>query len=148
MSRMDKELTEQQKKFCVEYLNNNCNGLHAALAAGYAPDKAKSMACSLLRRPHIRIYMDKAMEQLSKEKLAAKEWVLKKLVKVVDICIPESAEIQEHIKARDGIAALSEINKMEGYYLKEPPSDGPTEEEIAAAKKVLADAVEKHKRPY
>jgi len=52
------ELTEQQKKFCCEYVVD-WNGARAAREAGYAENSAKEQASRLLTKDNIKAYIDK-----------------------------------------------------------------------------------------
>lgn len=141
------KLTDQQKKFCLHYLSNGLDKYKAAIDAKYSPHMARERGSKLLAKPHIKIYIERAMEQLNMKEMITVDWKMGKLKKIVDLCAPDSAVHKDDIDAKPAISAIAELNKMQGHYSKES-GDGPTDEEIAAAKAVLDAAVMARKKEY
>lgn len=117
------ELTEQQLKFCEEYLINGGVARPAAIKAEYAENSAATTAHYLLNKTAVRNYLDKRIREVTKniqEKTQVTfDYKISKLKKVVDLTIPEEAETMKQIGAREGIAAIGELNKMQGHYAVE-----------------------------
>jgi phage terminase small subunit len=53
MSDMKSTLSERQLAFCIEYIKDS-NGMQAAIRAGYSKKTARTQACDILTRPHIK----------------------------------------------------------------------------------------------
>ncbi len=51
-------LTDQQKLFCMEYVNNGFNGEQAAISAGYSANSAGEQASRLLTYVNLQEYLD------------------------------------------------------------------------------------------
>ena len=60
---MNNELTAQQKRFCVEYIQNKRNGTQAAIVAGYSKKTAHVQASQLLKKLKIRAYIEKLFSE-------------------------------------------------------------------------------------
>lgn len=71
--------TLKENLFVYEYLKNFEAG-KSAVAAGYSPATASSIASQVLRRPHIKLMIaDAKRERLRKSKIDA-QWVLDQLI--------------------------------------------------------------------
>ncbi len=64
MPRYQNKLTDQQKRFCDEYMVD-LNGKQAAIRAGYKPKSAESQASRLLRNAKVRAHIDKLIAEAS-----------------------------------------------------------------------------------
>lgn len=73
--------TEQQKKFCDEYLID-CNGRRAAMAAGYSTKSADQMGYQLLKHPLVREYLRKGIQKNTKRNNISADRVLQEIAKV------------------------------------------------------------------
>ncbi len=84
MTAPDKELTMKQRLFVEAYFKTNYNATEAARLAGYGGNNLNRVGHELLQKPHIKA----AMEELSRKKIeevsVSAEYVLRKLVKVVE----------------------------------------------------------------
>ena len=60
------KLTAKQKKFCHEYLKD-LNATQAAIRAGYSEDTAAEIGYENLRKPQIKIFIDKQLEEVMEE---------------------------------------------------------------------------------
>lgn len=61
------KLNDKQKQFVKEYFNNGFNARNAAVVAGYSEKTADSIGCQLLRKPHIKKYINDIQKQLANE---------------------------------------------------------------------------------
>lgn len=75
-------MTDKQKRFCDEYLID-CNATQAAIRAGYSPKTAYSIGEENLKKPELKTYIDKRLEQLHSEKTADAQEVLEYLTSVM-----------------------------------------------------------------
>lgn len=75
----DNKLTEQQMKFCEEYVNNGNNGTKAAIDSGYSAHSASVQASRLLGKEKINDYINKlkedAMNELGLDSSQVIRWV-------------------------------------------------------------------------
>lgn len=62
---MTKKLTAKQQRFCEEYVID-WNGTRAVIAAGYSENAAAEIAYEYLRKPHIKEYINKIRNDLSR----------------------------------------------------------------------------------
>ncbi|MCP4266229.1 MAG: terminase small subunit [Candidatus Brocadiaceae bacterium] len=71
-----KELTEQQRAFCDEYIRNNFNAKQAAITAGYSEKTAEVKGSQLLSIVKVRDYTKNRINELldNREELQ-KEWI-------------------------------------------------------------------------
>lgn len=78
----DKKMTAKQKRFCDEYLID-LNATQAAIKAGYSKKTAAVIATENLRKPNIKEYIDKRMEEKEKSLIADQDEVLRYLTSVL-----------------------------------------------------------------
>ena len=76
------ELTAKQKRFCDEYLID-LNATQAAIRAGYSEKTAAVIATENLRKPNIKEYIEKRMEEKEKSLIADQDEVMKYLSAVM-----------------------------------------------------------------
>lgn len=111
-------LNEKQKRFCEEYVTDT-NGTQAAIRAGYSEKTAYSIGFDLLKKPEIKEVIKNHREMTTEKTQITFEWKLDKLRNVVDVT---SAMVQDRLgnpkmsDAKTLIAALAELNKMQGHY--------------------------------
>lgn len=74
-------MTLKQKRFCDEYIRTG-NGTASAIAAGYNPKCANSIASENLTKPIIRAYVAKRLEELDLLSMMQQKEVLQGLTKV------------------------------------------------------------------
>jgi len=105
------ELTEMQRRFC-EYLVTNegrTTGKDAAIAAGYAPARAKIEASELQSDPKIQMYLTKRMNEVNKAFVVNRHNYLKRqinLSKMVEEGHPHAAKaapFESHIAKAMGL---------------------------------------------
>ncbi len=116
-----KYLTLKQKKFCFEYLKLK-NAKQAALNAGFNA----SYSVGLLNKPIIKGYIKYLMEKVEQQSMIDAAWKREQLKKIVDNCLntesgPALARQNEHsaIDPKSALAAIAEMNKMDGTYAPE-----------------------------
>ena len=75
-------MTEKQKRFCDEYLID-CNATQAAIRAGYSKKSAAIIGSSSLKKPELKAYINKQLEQLHEKNIADSREVLEYLTSVM-----------------------------------------------------------------
>lgn len=75
------KLTSKQKRFIEEYLID-LNATQAAIRAGYSPATAHSIGSENLKKPEIRVHVDKALAERSKRTGINADRVLMELAKL------------------------------------------------------------------
>lgn len=103
------DLTEQQKLFCLEYVNNRFNGTQAAILAGYEENSARSQASRLLTNDNILKEVKRIQNKLQKKLDFELEDALR-----IELDIAYNGE-----KDSDRLKALDQISKKLGLYEKD-----------------------------
>lgn len=76
------KLTEKQRRFADEYIRTG-NIRQSAILAGYSEKTAHVVGSENIRKPNIKAYIDKRLEDLRKESIAEQDEILQFLTKVV-----------------------------------------------------------------
>lgn len=76
------KLTIKQQRFADEYIISG-NATEAAIKAGYAKKAAYQQGAENLKKPHIREYIDKRLEEINDKSIAKQEEVLQYLTSVM-----------------------------------------------------------------
>lgn len=76
------KLTIKQQRFANEYIISG-NATEAAIKAGYAKKAAYQQGAENLKKPHIREYIDKRLEEINDKSIAKQEEVLQYLTSVM-----------------------------------------------------------------
>ena len=130
--KQNKKLGKQEKIFCDAYISNGFNGTQAAITAKYAESSARNQAYKMLKRPHIKEYIEDYMrgvqEEFKNKKIKALEtqWDLAMQASgQKDTTIIKSASFQGYVTIKEytgrivdhGAAAthFSNIAKMMGW---------------------------------
>lgn len=79
-------LSEMRQKFCQEYIID-CDGLQAAIRAGYSPKNADVMAAKLRANVQVRKYINELMDARAEKVGVTAEWVLANLQSVYEKCM-------------------------------------------------------------
>lgn len=127
-------MTKKQKRFVEEYLID-LNATQAAIRAGYSPDTAYSIGQENLKKPEIKIRIDKAMAERSKRTGVNADRVVAELAKIAfvnaeDVIDAETATVKPNA-AREDTAAIQSVK------VKTFGEDG-LEREIKMADKIKA----------
>lgn len=69
------KLTEKQRRFAEEYIKTG-NIYRSAIDAGYSTKTANSIGSENLRKPNIKAYIDKRLNELKKKSIAQQDEVL------------------------------------------------------------------------
>lgn len=77
------QLTDLQRKFVQEYLKH-LNATKAVVDAGYNTKYPNRIATQLLHNPRIRLTIDVLQAERAKKSTVSKDWVLKKIAKIVE----------------------------------------------------------------
>ena len=104
-----KALTKRQQIFVEHYLSNGGHGRNAALSAGYAEKYAYNAASRLLKNPAVKAAIEAQQQATFAVLKITREDKLKKLWAIAE----ESYEVG---KFKPAIAAIAELNKMQGDY--------------------------------
>lgn len=75
-------MTEKQKRFCDEYLTD-LNATQAAIRAGYSKKTAYSIGEENLRKPELKEYIEKRMEEKESQLIADQDEVMRYLTSVM-----------------------------------------------------------------
>ena len=119
-------LSNQQRKFCEEYVNNGNNGTQAYLKAYKTCKKEETAmvnASRLLRNAKVNEYVTELREELKKKAIMSAEERMRWLTKVVNGDIKHisydgngnSYENEAYIS--DKMKAIDIMNKMDGEYI-------------------------------
>ena len=76
------KLTIKQQRFADEYIISG-NATGAAIKAGYAKRAAYQQGAENLKKPHVREYIDKRLEEINDKSIAKQEEVLQYLTEVL-----------------------------------------------------------------
>jgi len=108
-------MTEKQKKFCIEYLKD-LNATQAAIRSGYSKDSAEIIGFENLRKPNIKGYIDKQLDDIMQEsKSVLKHRIIKELKDVsftgigIDL-IEKDGEVID-VRINDKLKALEMLGK-------------------------------------
>lgn len=151
MKFSDQLTTEDLHRVDV-YFNNDCNAQKTFIDLGYAPSTSHTHSAEYFRLPKIRALINDRIKKMTENVGITKEWQLNKLKIIVDRCIPDDAVKLEDVPRGDmvkGIAALTEISKIQGFY--SPEKRDVNLELSEHAKKVFEvskEVKEKNKREY
>ena len=129
-------MTDKQKLFCDEYLVD-LNATKAAIRAGYSKKTAYSIGVENLKKPEIKKYIKKRMEEKENELIASQDEVLKYLTSVIrgesksEIVVVENTgnHISEARKFKKGpdekdkLKAAELLGKRYGIYKDKLESD-------------------------
>ena len=104
-------MTQKQKRFIEEYLID-LNATQAAIRAGYSPDSAADIGSENLRKPDIRMHIDKKMAERSKRTGVNADRVVMELAKLAfvnaaDVINTEDATLREDALVEDTAAIQS-----------------------------------------
>lgn len=102
--------------FIGHYLSNGMDGTKAAINAGYAIPGATRSATYLLSRPVIKKEIARVIEKKLDHLGITYEWKMEQLKSVIEKCANGIQLKDNHMNASGVIAAISELNKMQGHY--------------------------------
>lgn len=107
-------LKEKERKFCAWYLKLG-SAAKAAIQAGY---RNPNYGYRLLKNPVFKIYLNYLKSRMSDQDSVTLNWKLDQLKKVVECAFDGRARQNEHseIDPKAAIAAISEMNKMQGHH--------------------------------
>lgn len=109
-------LTQKQYNFVLKYIENGFNAYQAAIAAGYSHNYSRIKAHLLLNHPSIKERLNDAYKQAQNNLEITFEWKLKKLKRVANLVPDNPNEPVSLHTAKVAIAAIAELNKMQGDY--------------------------------
>ena len=143
-----KRLTAKERLFINLYLFDDDlrgNGTRCAIEAGYSERSAREIAYRLLRKDHIKAYIEKRQKEMEDKIGIKREFVLKKLKFAADRSIPDDVnDVIDNYDPRTGIAALSEISKLQGFYAK---TDNSNADKVDGEIKDTVNTLDDDKKP-
>lgn len=164
MNALRAHLTNQQKHFCMLYIENGNNCYKAACDAKYSVKSAHTTACILMKKPAVITFIAKKLNEINDKLEVTFEYKIKKLVSVVDFSIPDDLsskiascdaedisddDITIHaakIKAATlGVSTIAELNKMQGHYSAEKHISANLNVEVDAEIEQVAEIFERVK---
>lgn len=119
-------LSNQQRKFCEEYVNNGNNGTQAYLKAYKTCKKEETAmvnASRLLRNAKVNEYVTELREELKKKAIMTAEERMRWLTKVVNGDIKHTSydgngnSYENEACISDKMKAIDTMNKMDGEYV-------------------------------
>lgn len=130
------QLTKKQKRFVEEYLID-LNATQAAIRAGYSPDTAYSIGQENLKKPEIKIHIDKAMAERSRRTGVNQDRVILELARIAFLKLTDVVDSEGRIK--DG-ASEDDLSCIESIKYKHSDSEtgSSIEREVKAASKIRA----------
>ncbi len=110
-----KDMTEKQKKFCIEYLKNP-NATQSATKAGYSKNTAYSIGSELLRKPEIQEFLKKEVaDLLNIDKITLRNRIVNELAAVAfDPMVDEDSSIRYN----DKLKALELLGKYDSMFIE------------------------------
>jgi phage terminase small subunit len=112
-------LTTKEECFLYWYAKKGKTMKEAAIMAGFSNKAAAREASKIVKKPEAKKYIDRALRTVEKRLQWGFEDKLKKLKKVADLAIPDSASTMDELAPTAGIQAIAESNKMQGHYSAE-----------------------------
>lgn len=132
-------INKQWEKFCIEYFGDK-NGQEAAIAAGYSPRTARSMASRLLTKVNISDRLRELQEEVANKAIMT----VRQREERLSVFGREDIKSDKGVLLRQGnISAIAELTKMRGEY---PPSrmeiagkaGGPVQVEVDVKSKLIS----------
>lgn len=111
--RVPKKISYKHVQFCEEYLSNGQDGSKAAVTLGYSKSSAPTTAKRMLNNQLVRDYLNVRTKKIEKVTQASLDWKIGKLCDIV-----KNTDLGT-VTVRDGLAAIQELNKMQGHYAPE-----------------------------
>lgn len=146
-----KVLSDEERRICQAYVDNDCNDKRTAKQVGM-----KTAAFNqLVKKEKCRTYISyRAIEKQRKGTLDY-NYKMYKLKRVIDDFIPDDrSHFLDPKCVSVAIQAMAESNKMQGHYSAEKilttnlNMDADLEETKVAAKEAMKELMEKHKSDY
>ena len=127
-------MTKKQKRFVEEYLID-LNATQAAIRAGYSPDTAYSIGQENLKKPEIKMRIDKAMAERSRRTGVNADRVIQELAKIAFVNASEVINTEDATLKWN--AAPEDTAAIQSVKVKTFGEDG-VEREIKMADKIKA----------
>lgn len=142
----------QHKLFADTYLIKR-NATEAAIIAGYSKKAARVQGCKMLKYPEINAYISKHDKKVVTKHENKRDIIIDKLMLALDKGVITDDKGNQHVDHKVLFPAVSELNKMLGYYAAEKHTNlninadtdlQTIKGEISKQQKVL----DKHRREY
>ncbi len=141
-------LTPKQLQFCKAYIENGKNCYRASIACGDSEDHAKRNSYLYLKDLLIQQYLEQYMKSIEQQMQDDYHWKLNKLKKFVILAIPDEAEYFSETHS-SGVAAIAEMNKMQGHYAAEKHAIAVKEDkDLEIGNALTREMIKNHERDY
>lgn len=138
---IDKQITDKEKRFCLEYIANNFNACDAAKKAGYSEEYYLKNSYKLPKKLRIKEFIAERIAETEKKLEITFEWKLLKLKNII--------EDFHKVEPKTAINAISELNKMQGHYSPEKRDPNPIKLQIDADISVIQQLIlDKNRKDY
>ena len=147
---INRSLTAKQYAFVREYMDTDGNIRQAALNAGYSVKYAAAQGAQLMRNPVVKKEIDNYIKTIERKHEITFEWKINKLKNIIELCADKKATSHKDINPTAAIAAISELNKMQGHYSAEKHvnTNINIDTDLDAAKEYIEELQLKYKREY
>lgn len=110
------EITPKQARFCDAYVENGFDQKKAAEKAGYSKISSESgYGTKILKTYAAKKYISSRVKAALEKAGSTFQWKVDKLCMIAEACAPESAQSKEDVQASGAVAAIAELNRMEGH---------------------------------
>jgi len=132
-------INKQWEKFCIEYFGDK-NGKDAAIAAGYSPRTARSMASRLLTKVNISDRLRELQEAVANKAIMS---VTQRKERLSTFGREDIRSEKGTLVRQGNISAMTELNKMDGSYAPTElrhtgESGGPIQVEVDVKSKLIS----------
>ena len=129
-------MTKKQKLFIDEYLID-LNATQAAIRAGYSPETAGSIGNENLKKPEIRMHIEKAMAERARRTGISQDLVLRELARIAFVNAADVIDYKTATVKED--ASIDDTTAIQSVKIKQMYGDVEmTEREIKLADKLKA----------
>ncbi|MAF42873.1 MAG: hypothetical protein CMI54_01715 [Parcubacteria group bacterium] len=105
------KLTPKQNKFVKAYIENGGNGTQAALTAGYSETSAGAIADENMKKPGIKLALDKHKELIANKHDITVASLIEKYREVYELSLEEK-QFSASNTALNGIAKITGLDKQ------------------------------------
>jgi phage terminase small subunit len=139
-------LTELERKFVNLYVMNNFTANEAVTICGYNTQTAYN----LLKRNDIMEAITKITKEIDLRHAISFDYKIQKLKHIIELCAGDAVDSFKEADTRTAIAAIAELNKMQGHYAveKHQHTNINLDVDVETTKVLLDEMRAKHKQEY
>ena len=139
------ELSPKQRLFVEHYLANDGNATQAAIAAGYNAKNARVIGSQNLTKLNIRQCIDTEINRRCHALELTFNWKCQQLKSAIEKALSGEA-FNGRPQLREVIAAVAELNKMQGHYAPTQSVNANVNTEVDWAR--VEELIARYKREY